>query len=328
VTAPQLTAVLPVLNERENLGPLADQLLPVLQRLTGGGFEVIFVDDGSSDGSAELLDALHLREPRIRVVHLSRNFGHQAALHAGLVASRGEAVVILDADLQDRPALLDEFVARWREGYEVVYGIRRNRKEGVLKRAAYALFYRSLRIIAQVPVALDAGDFCLLDRRVVNALIALPEQHRFLRGLRAWVGFRQIGVACERDARLAGTSKYTVRKAARLALEGYIGFSAVPLRMASVLGVVTACGGFLTAAWVVATKLLDVPSPRGWASILACVMVIGGVQLLTLGIIGEYLSRVYDEVRHRPPYVVRRRVGFDDEAAEAPRLRGRGAAAP
>jgi glycosyltransferase involved in cell wall biosynthesis len=328
VTAPQLTVVLPVFDERESLDALADRLIPVLQRLTGGGFEIIFVDDGSTDGSAEMLDALHLREPRIRVVHLSRNFGHQAAVHAGLVESRGEAVVVMDADLQDRPTLLGDFVARWREGYEVVYGIRRQRKEGLLKRGAYALFYRSLRLMAQVPVALDAGDFCLLDRRVVDAVVALPEQHRFLRGLRAWVGFRQIGVECERDARAAGASKYTFRKAARLALEGYIGFSAMPLRMASVLGVAAACGGFVVAGWVVVTKLLDVPSPRGWASILACVLVLGGVQLLTLGIIGEYLSRVYDEVRRRPPYVIRRRVGFDDEAAETPRLRTRGVATP
>jgi polyisoprenyl-phosphate glycosyltransferase len=318
MTAPLLSAVIPVFNEHEVLDALADRLFPVLERLSGGAFEVVFVDDGSTDGSADTLDRLHARDRRVRVLHLSRNFGHQAALQAGLTEARGDAVILMDADLQDRPELLERFVGRWREGYEVVYGVRRSRKEGFAKRTGYALFYRTLAMVAQLQLPLDAGDFSLLDRRVVDALVALPEHHRFLRGLRTWVGFRQIGVDCERDARAAGVSKYTLRKAARLALEGYVGFSALPLRLAAVLGVLTAFGGFLVAAWVVVTKVLDVPSPRGWASILACVMLVGGVQLLMLGIVGEYLSRVYDEVRRRPLYVVRERVGFDDVAGTLP----------
>ena len=309
---PQLSVVLPVFDERETLEALFARLLPVLERVSGGSFEVVCVDDGSTDGSGELLDAFHARDARVKVVHLSRNFGHQAALEAGLEETGGDAVVLMDADLQDRPDVIRTFVERWREGSEVVYAVRSGRKEGLVLRGAYAVFYRTLRAIAQIDVPLDAGDFCLLDRRVVDALVALPEQHRFLRGLRSWVGFRQVGVEVERDARHAGTSKYTLRKLARLALSGYVGFSSGPLRIAALLGVVTATGGFAIAFWVLATKLLDVPSPRGWASLLACLMVVGGVQLLVLGIIGEYVGRVYDEVRRRPLFLVRDRVGLDE----------------
>src|ERR1051325_2245364 len=309
---PLLSVVLPVYNERETLETLFARLLPVLERTADGAFEVVCVDDGSTDGSSEMLDALHARDARVKVVHLSRNFGHQAALQAGLEEARGDAVILMDADLQDRPDVVRTFVERWREGYEVGYGLRAQRKESLLLRTAYAVFYRTLHAVAQIDVALDAGDFCLLDRRVVDALVALPEQHRFLRGLRSWVGFRQLGIECERDARHAGTSKYTFRKLVRLALSGYVGFSSGPLRLAALLGVATAAGGFAIALWVLVTKLLDVASPRGWASLLACLMVVGGVQLLVLGIIGEYLGRVYDEVRRRPLYLVRDRVGLDE----------------
>jgi polyisoprenyl-phosphate glycosyltransferase len=314
---PRLSAVLPVYDEAQTLDPLLARLLPVLTLASDGAFEVIFVDDGSTDGSAERLDALAARDARVKVIHFSRNFGHQAALQAGLEQAAGAAVVLMDADLQDGPEVIGAFVAKWEEGYEVVYAVRRKRKEGFLKRAAYALFYRTLHSVAQIDLPLDAGDFCLLDRRVVDALVALPEHHRFLRGLRSWVGFRQIGIECERDARFAGSSKYDLRRLVRLALSGYVGFSAMPLRLAALLGLATAAGGFLVAAWVVATKLLDVPSPRGWASLLACVMVVGGVQLVMLGVVGEYLSRVYDEVRRRPLYVVRSRVGFGYSAANS-----------
>ena len=309
---PILSVVLPVYNERETLEPLRSRLLPILEEVVAGSFEVVFVDDGSSDGSDRILDAQSAGDRRIKVIHLSRNFGHQAALQAGLDAATGNAVVLMDADLQDPPELLRRFVQEWRQGHEVVFAIRRNRKEGRLKRFAYASFYRTLKAMADVDVPLDAGDYCLMDRGVVDVLVGLPERNRFLRGLRSWVGFRQIGVECEREARVAGRPKYTLGKLVRLALSGYVGFSAAPLRASVWLGLATAAGGFLLGAGAVASKLLGIYSPQGWVSTIVVVMMVSGVQLLMLGVIGEYLARVYDEVRQRPLYIERSRSGFDE----------------
>jgi glycosyltransferase involved in cell wall biosynthesis len=308
---PVASVVVPVYDERETLQELATRLVPVLQDVTDGSWEVIFVDDGSSDGTSDLLDALHAEDQRMKVLHLSRNFGHQAALQAGIDVARGRAVVLMDADLQDRPEDLHVFFARWRDGYDVVYAVRKSRKEGAAKRAAYALFYRTLRLIAEVDVSVDAGDFSLIDRRVLEVLASFPERNRLLRGLRSWVGFRQVGVECPRDARFAGASKYTLRKLVGLALSGYVGFSAMPLRLATWSGFVAAAMGFALMVWVLVTKLLDVPSPRGWASTLAVILFIGGVQMLLLGVMGEYLGRTYDEVRRRPLYIVRSRLGLE-----------------
>ena len=308
---PTLSIVLPCFNEHENVDPLHQRLAPLLEKITRS-FEVIFVDDGSTDGCGEMLDALNRQDPRFKVIHFSRNFGHQAALSAGLDASTGAAVVLMDCDLQDPPEVIENFIDRWRNGSEVVYGIRRKRKEGLLKRAGYAAFYRSMRIMAQIEVPLDAGDFCLMDRKVVDVLKRLPEAHRFLRGLRSWVGFRQSGVEYERQGRHAGEPKYTLGKLIRLAVSGYVGFSTVPLRVASWLGLVVAAIGFGIAVWAVGTKILGIPSPRGWASSIAVMLFLGGIQLLVLGVMGEYLGRVYDEARARPSYVVREWVGFGE----------------
>jgi len=310
---PRVSVVVPVYNESETLHHLLSRLVPALDPLTRGSFEIIFVDDGSTDGSADILDGLHAGETRVKVVHFSRNFGHQAALQAGLDEASGEAVVLMDADLQDPPELLQAFLDHWTAGYDVVYAIRTGRKESLLMRAAYRLFYRSLRAVATVDIPLDAGDFCLLDRRVVDILVSLPERHRLLRGLRSWVGFRHIGIECERNPRYAGTSKYSMYRLIELALAGYVGFSTIPLRLATLVGLSTSLVGFVIAAWAIGTKLLGIPSPRGWASLLASVMVIGGIQLLVLGVIGEYLSRVYDETRRRPLYIVSSRVGLDTQ---------------
>lgn len=307
---PMISVVVPVYNERDNLDVLFRRLIPVLEKAASGSFEVVFVNDGSEDDSAELLDTLHTVDHRVKVIHLSRNFGHQAALQAGLDEALGRAVILMDADLQDPPELLEAFIDRWRQGYEVVYAVRKRRKENFIKRAAYAAFYRTMRAMAEIDVPLDAGDFCLLDRRVVDQLVSLPERNRFLRGLRSWVGFNQIGVEYDRDARYAGTSKYTLRKMLRLALAGYIGFSVMPLRMATWLGFLSAGVGFVIAVWALVTKIMNIPSPRGWASTLSVILFVGGVQLLMLGVIGEYLGRVYDEVRRRPLYIVRSRLGF------------------
>jgi polyisoprenyl-phosphate glycosyltransferase len=309
---PQVSVVIPVYNERENLPTLAAEMHPVLDVAAGGSFEVLFVDDGSRDGSSALLDELNRRDPRYKVIHFSRNFGHQAALQAGLDAAAGDAVVLMDADLQDPPELLSQFIARWHEGFDVVYAIRRRRKETAWKRLAYRTFYRTMRVIAEIDAPLDAGDFCLMDRRVVEALVALREHNRFLRGLRSWVGFRQTGIEYDRPARNAGEPKYTLRKLLSLAASGYLGFSAVPLRVAAWLGLLAAAAGFALAVWAIFEKLASHATPQGWTSTMAVILFVGGVQLIILGVIGEYLARVYDEVRQRPLYVVSARVGFAD----------------
>jgi dolichol-phosphate mannosyltransferase len=309
-TQPRVSVIFPVYNEIENLDALVTRVHPVLERAALGSFEVVFVDDGSRDGSSELLDAINERDSRYKVVHFSRNFGHQAALQAGLDASHGRCVVLMDADLQDPPELVTQFLEKWSEGYEVVYAVRKKRKENLLKRMAYAGFYRTMRIIAEIDAPLDAGDFCLMDRRVVDTLVALRERNRFLRGLRSWVGFKQIGVEYERDARNAGEPKYTFRKLVGLALSGYVGFSSFPLRLAAWLGVSSASAGFLLAIWVILSRIFAQHIPQGWASTIAVILFVGGVQMIMLGVIGEYLGRVYDEVRQRPLYVVSTRVGI------------------
>lgn len=306
---PTLSVILPIFNEAESLPVLYHRLTQVLRR-SEEGYELIFVNDGSSDRSPELLRELVEQDPRVRIVNLSRNFGHQIAISAGLDHSRGQAVAIMDSDLQDPPEVLLRFIEKWRQGYAVVYAVRKRRKEGFLKRSAYALFYRTFKSLAEIEVPLDAGDFCLLARCVVDVLVALPEHHRFLRGLRSWVGFRQIGIEYERDERYSGESKYSLRKLVHLALSGYVGFSSLPLRAATWCGFLSAGVGFTLILWALTTKFLQIPNPHGWTSMIAAVLFVGGVQLFMLGIIGEYLGRVYDEVRQRPLYIVQSRLGF------------------
>lgn len=310
---PTLSVVIPVFNERENLQALIARLRPIVDEAVAGSFEIIFVDDGSWDDSAVMLDAFHGYDRRIKVIHFSRNFGHQAALQAGLESARGDSVVLMDADLQDPPEILPKFIESWRNGFAVVYAVRRKRKEGILKRFSYAIFYRTMKAIAEIDVPLDSGDFCLLDRRVVDVLATMPERGRFLRGLRSWVGFRQKGVEYERAARSAGTTKYSLAKLVQLAFSGYVGFSSMPLRLASALGVMSAATGFCVAGWAILSKIRGAPTPWGWASTTALMLIVGGVQLLVLGIMGEYLGRMFDEVRRRPAYVISSQVGFEEQ---------------
>ncbi|MGH8059404.1 MAG: glycosyltransferase family 2 protein [Candidatus Entotheonellia bacterium] len=318
---PVISVVLPVYNERESLEALLTRLVPVLEKAVGESFEAVFVDDGSDDGSAEILNAFHEQDERLKVIHFARNFGHQAAFQAGLDQASGQAVVLMDADLQHPPEMVEQFIERWRMGFDVVYGMAKTRSEGLLKRAAYIFFYRSLNFLAQIDVPLHAGDFCLLDRRVVDVLVALPERNRFLRGLRSWVGFKQLALEYRQEPRYAGVPKYTFRKLTQLALSGYIGFSTAPLHAAAWLGFLSTGAGFAMTGWALSTKILGIPSPRGWVSTIAVVLYVGGVQLLILGVIGEYLSRVYDEVRRRPLYIVRSRVGWDTDGAAVPQNR-------
>lgn len=303
-SAPEVTVsvVVPAYNEQENLDTLWRRLSPVLDRI--GSSELVIVDDGSADGTWAEISRIAAEDERVRGIRLSRNFGHQAALSAGMAQARGSSVCFMDADLQDPPELLDQLLEQWRAGYEVVYAVRRSRKEGPVKRAAYRSFYRVYRRLADIEVALDSGDFALLDRVVVDRLLALPEHNRFLRGLRSWVGYRQTGVEYDRDARHAGEPKYSFRALFRLALDGLLSFSAAPLRLASVLGMVVAVAGGVYIAAAVVWRLLFQDVPEGWTSIIAVVLTVGGMQLMVLGVLGEYVARIYDETKARPNFLV------------------------
>ena len=307
---PELTVIVPVYNEEETLPELDRRLMAALTALRET-FEVIYVNDGSRDRSFSILTSLAEGDARIRVIDFSRNFGHQAAFYAGLRRAEGRAVVLMDGDLQDPPEVIGDLVAKWREGYEVVYAIRKGRKEGVLKRAAYSMFYRLLRSIAYIEIPMDAGDFALMDERVVRELRGMRERNKFLRGLRSWVGFRQIGLPYDREERHAGRPKYSMRRLFRLAFDGLIAYSYVPLRIALVLGILVSTASFLLAVFYFAQRLISPENiPKGFTTLAILVLFLGGVQLLTIGLLGEYLGRIYDEVKRRPEYIERELLNF------------------
>ena len=304
----ELSVVVPVFNEEANLPELSRRLRGVLEGLAVP-WEIVFVDDGSRDGSWALIRELAAVDGRVRGVRLSRNFGHQMAFAAGLDNVRGQAAVIMDADLQDPPELIPELVARWREGFEVVYAVRTRRDgDGVFKRLTAAVFYRLLRRITRVEIPLDTGDFRLMGPRALDAFKRLPERHRFTRGLVSWLGFRQTGVPYAREARHAGETGYPLRKMVRLAVDAITSFSHVPLQMATVLGFGVSSFAFAYIVVVVVLKLAGISWP-GYTSLMAAILFLGGVQLVMIGLLGEYLGRVYDEVKHRPLYLVQETTG-------------------
>ncbi|MBI4635707.1 MAG: glycosyltransferase family 2 protein [Candidatus Rokubacteria bacterium] len=310
----RVSVVAPVFNEEAVLPEFARRVTAVMEA-AGAPYELILVNDGSRDGSLARLRDIQRRDPRVRILNLSRNFGHQVAICAGLDYASGDVVAIMDSDLQDPPEVLPDFLKKQEEGYDVVYAIRRNRKEGALKKLAYLVFYRILNRIASVDIPSDSGDFCVISRRAVDTLRGMPERNRFLRGLRGWIGLPQAGLEYERDRRYAGEVKYTFTKLMKLALDGFVSFSYLPLRLASVLGLIVSALSFVGIALIFyvhffTDKAADVP---GWASVLVTVLFLGGVQLVTIGIIGEYLGRVYDEVKQRPLYVVQDAIGFDSK---------------
>jgi dolichol-phosphate mannosyltransferase len=302
-TAPQTSVVVPLFNEQENLPELHRRLTRSLAGLEGD-YEVIFVNDGSRDATPDLLDDLAQSDPRLTVLHLSRNFGHQPALCAGIDQARGKSVVLMDGDLQDPPEVIGQLLAAWRGGNDVVYAVRTRRKEGLLKRFAYAAFYRLLRATSDLDIPLDSGDFCLVDRKVVRALRALPERQRFVRGLRSFVGFKQVGLAYERDGRHAGQPKYTFRALVRLAVDGLVNFSSIPLTLITYLGAVSLILALSLAGWACFDSAL-----RPWAGSIVAVLLMGGIQLVSLGIVAEYVRRIFLEVKGRPTYIVGRVTG-------------------
>src|SRR5688572_6783873 len=307
-----LSLVIPVFDEEATLDALFTSLRDRLAAL-GVAHEVVLIDDGSRDRTAEMLGEMTRRDSRFRSVRFSRNFGHQSAVTAGLHFSRGSAVVVMDADLQDPPDLLATMIARWRDGFHVVYAQRLKRHaEGPLKRGIAFMYYRLLQRLTDVDIPSDTGDFCLMDRRVVDLLNRMPERNRYLRGLRAWLGFRQTAVQFERPARIAGEPKYTFWKSLALGINGIVAFSKVPLRFATYLGMIVSTVSLVLTVWAVYQRLVGGDTVRGWASTLVVILLLGGVQLLMIGVVGEYLSRIYDEVKQRPMYVIEELRGFDE----------------
>jgi polyisoprenyl-phosphate glycosyltransferase len=303
-TQPEISVVVPLYNEEENIPELYRRLSAALSEACSD-FELIFVNDGSTDATPVILSTLQGKDPRVVVIHLSRNFGHQPAISAGIDHARGRAVILMDGDLQDPPEVLPQFIQAWRNGHEVVYAIRTNRKEGLVKRACYAVFYRLLRSISDLDIPLDSGDFCLMDQTVVDVLRRLPERIRFVRGLRTFVGFRQIGVSYERAHRSGGKPKYTFRALLSLAVDGLISFSSYPLHLVTYLGLLAALAAVVVAFYVLYAVVFQLERPVGWASTVMVILFMGAVQLLSLGIMGQYIRRIFIETKGRPTYIVR-----------------------
>lgn len=301
-----LSIVLPAYNEQDVLPLTYARFAGMTDALAklGLDFELIFVNDGSKDATPKMLNELAAKDNRVRAVHLTRNFGHQAAITAGISLARGDVVALMDCDLQDPPEVLPNFLAAWRAGNQVVYAIRRKRKEWFGKRLAYWSFYRLLRAVAELNIPLDSGDFCVMDRSAVNLINSLPERQRFVRGLRTWVGLRQVGVEYERDARQAGVPQYTFSKLMKLAMDGLVSFSSVPLKMVTRLGFLSIGLSLLVGLYVIYATIFDVKTLRGWGSTACLILFTSAVQMISLGIIGEYLSRIFLEVKGRPTFMV------------------------
>ncbi len=308
-----ISVVVPIYNEAPIISELHRRLTSALRSLPDA-YELVFVNDGSADASPDMLRALVVSDSHARLINLSRNFGHQIAITAGMDHARGDAVVVIDADLQDPPEMIPELVAKWREGYDVVYAVREKRVgESVFKRATAAAFYRLITRITNVDIPVDTGDFRLMSRRAVEALKKVRERHRFIRGLVAWLGFKQTGVRFVRQERYAGSTKYPLKKMLKFAFDGITSFSFMPLQMATYLGFFVSVVSFLGILYVVYLRIFTQETIIGWASLMAAILFLGGVQLITLGIIGEYIGRIYDEAKARPLYFTQEVLGFERE---------------
>jgi len=302
----RLSIAIPVYNEETVLLELYRRLTNVLDQVEGGPHEMVFVDDGSSDSTREILEGLAIADTRVKAVLLSRNFGHQSALSAALDYVTGDAVVLMDGDLQDAPETILRFLEQYRHGFDVVYAIREKRKESWWLKACYAGFYRVIHHLSELRLPEGAGDFALLSRRVVDRITTMPERHRYLRGLRHWVGYRQIGIAVERDPRHSGISKYSFSKLFQLAFDGIFSFSVKPLRAATLLGFATTTASLAFVTFSIFAHLFFSRSPAGFTALITFMTLLAGIQLLFLGLIGEYVGRIYEQVKLRPMYVVDR----------------------
>jgi polyisoprenyl-phosphate glycosyltransferase len=306
-----ISIVVPCLDEQEVLRETNRRLVAVLEQLPLK-FEILYVDDGSTDATPDILRGFQALDERIRVVRFSRNFGHQLAITAGLEHAAGDAVAVIDADLQDPPEVLADFVAKWMDGFDVVYGVRAEREgETAFKRGTAKLFYRVIGKLSDTEIPVDTGDFRMMSRQVVDALLAMPERDRFVRGMVSWLGFSQAAVSYRREARAAGATKFSLFKMMRFATDGVVSFSTLPLRLATWVGFAASGIAILGILITVIERLLGVEGlVRGWASLLVAILFLGGVQLICMGIIGEYVGRIYGESKRRPLYVVKERMGF------------------
>ena len=309
--SPKYSFIIPIYNEEETILEMYRRMSAVMDRMDGA-VELILINDGSRDRSLPLLRELHDKDARVCYLSLARNFGHQIAVTAGLNFSRGQIVVILDADLQDPPELIPDMVEKWRQGYQVVYAQRtQRRQESWFKRFTAYSFYRLLKQLADVDIPTDTGDFCLLDRQVVEVLNAMPERNRYIRGLRSWIGFRQTAIRFERDPRFAGEVKYTFRKSLALAINGLVSFSTVPLRISTYVGLLAAIASILMALLILYWRIFVPNSPlTGFTIVLMATFFLGAVQLVSIGILGEYIGRIYEEVKGRPLYTLAEVGGF------------------
>jgi dolichol-phosphate mannosyltransferase len=313
--------VIPIYNEEESFPDLVKRLTEVMELLDGPA-EVVLVDDGSKDASYQLMLMANAEDARFKALQLSRNFGHQVAITAGMDAASGKAVIIMDADLQDPPQVILELAAKWQEGYEVVYAVRAQREgETKFKRFSASLFYKVLHRMAEIDQPVDVGDFRLVDRKALDAFLSMRESNRYVRGMFSWIGFRQVAVPYTRASRKAGTSKYPLRKMIGLAANGVLSFSTAPLRFAIGAGVIMAVASVGYGLLAIALKLAGLPYVPGYASLLVTITFLSGVQLMVIGMVGQYVARVYDEARGRPLYLIREAKGFtsrDEEGAGAP----------
>ena len=309
-----LSLVIPCFNEEQVIAVTVRRMTHFCSELSDLEAELIFIDDGSQDNTLSLLREYAAKDSRIKVICFARNFGHQIAVTAGMDAARGDAVVLIDADLQDPPEVIHQMIIKWREGYDVVYGTRTKRKgESVFKRSSARGFYRLLNKLSDTPIPLDTGDFRLMSRPIVDSLKAMPERDRFVRGMVSWVGFKQTAIAYERAERFAGKSKYPLGKMLRFASDGILSFSTKPLQISIALGMLAACIAMAGIFYAIGMRIFTDIWVEGWTALMIAILFLGGVQLICVGILGEYIGRIYNEVKHRPLYIVEEYLGFADQ---------------
>mgnify|MGYP003337729115 FL=1 len=306
-----ISIVIPLYNEQETIPELHRRLTDAMKNVNDS-YEIIWINDNSKDDSLRVMKSFAEKDTHVKVIDFARNFGHQIAITAGIDSANGEAVILMDGDLQDPPELLPDMIAKWKTGFEVVYTMKKSRKENIVKRFAFHSFYTVMKRFSSIAIPMEAGNFSLLDRKVIFVLKAMPERNRYIAGMRAWAGFRQTGISFDREARFAGKPQMTIMRLINFALDGIFSFSNAPLRFATYIGFFIALFSFAGALYVLYEKLFTDKAILGWSSTIISILFTGGMILFTLGIIGEYIGRIYDEVKQRPLYIVREKIGFEE----------------